>query len=94
VARKSKKIIPVRTILVVTEGSTEKIYFDSLRENLRIPGLNIIPREAKHSSLQHILTKAISENASGAYDSVWVVYDRDTQDTHSARVKNLAVFKN
>jgi transcriptional regulator len=89
VARKSKKIPPIRTILVVTEGSSEKIYFNSLREKLKVPGLTIIPKEAKHSSFQYVLEKAICENATGAYESVWVVYDRDTQHTDSTKVKNL-----
>ncbi len=61
-ARKSKRVPPVRPILVVTEGSSEKIYFTSLREALRVPGLTIIPKEAKHSSLQYVLEKAIVKN--------------------------------
>lgn len=56
--RKSKKIPPVRTILVVTEGSSEKIYFNSLREALKVPGLTIIPKEAKQDAeKQHLFKK-------------------------------------
>ncbi|MBI9094003.1 MAG: RloB domain-containing protein [Sphaerochaeta sp.] len=88
-ARKSKKILPVRTILVVTEGSSEKIYFTSLRDAFKVPGLTIIPKEAKHSSLQYVLEKAMCEKLTGAYESVWVVYDRDTQHSDSAKVKTL-----
>ena len=69
-ARKSKRIPPVRTILVVTEGRSEKIYFNSLRESLKVPGLTIIPKVAKHSSLQYVLEKAICENATGAVSSL------------------------
>ncbi len=76
--RKSKKIKLVRTMLIITEGSTEKLYFDSLRECLRIPGLSVVPREAKHSSLNDILKNALASYDEYMYDSVWVVFDQDT----------------
>ncbi|MHC1691572.1 MAG: RloB family protein [Sphaerochaetaceae bacterium] len=77
--RKTKQLKGERTILIVSEGSVEKLYFDSLKEKIRAPGLSIIPKEAKHSSLGCIIETAIDAIKSGVYDSVWLVYDRDTQ---------------
>ncbi|AEV29422.1 hypothetical protein SpiGrapes_1615 [Sphaerochaeta pleomorpha str. Grapes] len=87
--RRSKKIELVRTMLIITEGSTEKLYFDSLRECLRIPGLTIVPREAKHSSLNDILKNALASYDEDAYESVWVVFDRDTQSHYSEKTRTL-----
>jgi hypothetical protein len=76
-------------MLIITEGSTEKLYFDSLRECLRIPGLNVVPREAKHSSINDILKNALASYNQDVYDSVWVVFDRDTQGQYSEKTKSL-----
>lgn len=40
-------------------------------------GITIIPRIAKHSSVEEILETAIEESKSGVYDSIWSVFDRD-----------------
>lgn len=87
--RRSKRIKLVQTMLIITEGSTEKLYFDSLRDCLRIPGLTVVPREAKHSSLNDILKNALASYDEDAYESVWVVFDRDTQSEYSEKTKSL-----
>ena len=76
--RKTGKIKSNTTILLVVEGITEQIYFSEMRTLERNPGVTVIPKMAKHSDIYHILDTAITEIKSGAYDSVWCVFDRDT----------------
>lgn len=75
--RKTGKIKSNHTILIVTEGHTEKIYFSQMKSFERFTEITIIPRTAKHSSVEEILETAIEESKSGVYDSIWSVFDRD-----------------
>ena len=75
--RKTGKIKSQKTILIVVEGYTEKIYFSQMKSAERIQGVTIIPRLAKHSSLISILDTAIKEFEGRIYDSIWCVFDRD-----------------
>lgn len=76
--RKISKIKANKTILLVVEGPTEKIYFLDVKASLHIPGVTVTPKLSKHSDLNTILTTALTELDSGAYDSVWCIFDRDT----------------
>lgn len=76
--RKTGKLKGNKTFFIVVEGTTEKIYFSDVKTNGRIPGVTITPKTAKHSDLNTILKTAITEIKTGAYDSVWCVFDRDT----------------
>jgi len=78
VPRKTGKIQSNKTILLVVEGATEQIYFSEMKSFDRIPGVTIIPRLSKHSSLFSILTMAVAGAESYVYDSVWCVFDCDT----------------
>jgi hypothetical protein len=78
VPRKTGKIKSQKTILIIVEGYTEKIYFSQMKSVERIQGVTIIPRLAKHSSLISILDTAIKEYKENVYDSIWCVFDRDT----------------
>lgn len=59
--RKTNKIKPKRTILLIVEGYTEKIYFSQMKVAENNQNISIIPRMAKHSSLSIILDTAIKE---------------------------------
>jgi len=78
VPRKTGKIQSNKTVLLVVEGETEQIYFSEMKSLERIPGITVIPKMASHSSVYHILKKALNEQASLAYDSIWCVCDCDT----------------
>lgn len=76
--RKIAKLKANKTVLLVVEGPTERTYFLDVKANTRIPGVTVIPKLSKHSDLSTVLKTAITEFDSGAYDSVWCVFDRDT----------------
>ena len=76
--RKTAKLHPHKTILLVVEGETEQIYFSQVRADRKISGITIVPRLAKHSSVKHILKTALSEYEEHIYDEIWCVFDRDT----------------
>ena len=76
--RKTGKIPSNKTFLIVVEGKTEQLYFSEIKSIERIPGITIIPKQAKHSSLDSIFKTALDEKNSEVYDSVWCVFDYDT----------------
>lgn len=76
-ARNRLKISVKKTILLVVEGKTEKIYFERLKGFERYSSLKIFPELPKHSNLSTLVDYAIKERKSGAYDYVWLVFDRD-----------------
>ena len=76
--RKTGKIQSNKTFLIVAEGKTEQLYFSEIKSIERIPGITIIPQQAKHSSLDSIFKTALAEKKSKVYDSVWCVFDYDT----------------
>ena len=88
--RKTGKLKGNKTFLLVVEGPTEKIYFSDVKTNAHIPGVTVTPKIAKHSDLNTILKTSITEFETGAYDSVWCVFDRDTiiEKGMSEEVKN------
>ena len=75
--RKTHKIKSKKTILLIVEGYTEKIYFSQMKFVENNQNVTIIPRMAKHSSLVTILETAIKEAKEKIYDSIWCVFDRD-----------------
>ena len=88
--RKTGKLKGNKTFFIVVEGPTEKIYFSDVKTNAHIPGVTLNPKIAKHSDLNTILKTAITGFKTGAYDSVWCVFDRDTiaKDGMSKELKN------
>lgn len=75
--RKTHKIKSKKTILLIVEGYTEKIYFSQMKFVENNQNVTIIPRMAKHSSLITILETAIKEAKENIYDAIWCVFDRD-----------------
>ena len=75
--RKTHKIKSKKTILLIVEGYTEKIYFSQMKFVENNQNVTIIPRMAKHSSLITILETAIKEAKEKIYDAIWCVFDRD-----------------
>lgn len=75
--RKTHKIKSKKTILLIVEGYTEKIYFSQMKFVENNQNVTIIPRMAKHSSLITILETAIKETYENIYDAIWCVFDRD-----------------
>ena len=76
--RKTGKIQSNKTFLIIVEGEIEYRYFSEMKSIERIPGITIIPKQAKHSSLDSIFKTALAEKKSKVYDSVWCVFDYDT----------------
>jgi hypothetical protein len=96
--RKRKKISLIKTILIITEGSTEKDYFLEYKKIKTLNGVTITPKQSKHSSLKEIvkfgLEEIIENKKHNYYEAIWIVYDRDVQKTFSNSVKaDLLKFK-
>ena len=76
--RKTKKIHSNRTILIVVEGTTEFNYFSEMKAIERIPGIIVIPKKARYSSVANIFKTAFEEQKTKVYDFIWCVFDCDT----------------
>ena len=75
---RAKKNKPVqKTMLLVVEGTTEKIYFERLKGYEKYSSLKIKPDLPKHSNLKTLLEHAKIEQKTGVYDYVWLIFDRD-----------------
>lgn len=93
-ARAKKNKPTVTTILLVVEGTTEKIYFERLKGLERYSSLKIRPDLPKHSNLTTLLDYAKKEQKSGAYDYVWLLFDRDILLTQSLPKTTLDLINN
>lgn len=92
---RAKKNKPVKNnLLLVIEGTTEKIYFERLKGLERYATLRIKPDLPKHSNLQSLLEYAIKEQKSGVYDYVWLVFDRDILLTQNLPKTTLDLISN
>ena len=92
---RAKKNKPVKNnLLLVVEGTTEKIYFERLKGLERYATLRIKPDLPKHSNLQSLLEYAKKEQKSGAYDYVWLVFDRDVLLTQNLPKTTLDLINN
>lgn len=92
---RAKKNKPVKNnLLLVVEGTTEKIYFERLKGLERYATLRIKPDLPKHSNLQSLLEYAKKEQKSGAYDYVWLVFDRDILLTQNLPKTTLDLINN
>ena len=59
--RKTRKIQSNKTVLIVVEGTTELNYFSEMKAVERIPGITVIPKQAKYSSVASIFKTAFEE---------------------------------
>ena len=75
--RKTNTIPAKKTILLVVEGETEKIYFSQMKSAENNQHVTIIPRMAKYSSPIRIIEDAIKAASDNVYDSIWCIFDRD-----------------
>lgn len=75
--RKQIKTPVCKSILLVVEGETEKIYFERLKALERFSNLRIKPDLPKHSDLKTLIEYAKDQAKEKVYDAVWVVFDRD-----------------
>ena len=82
-----------RTILLVVEGQTEKEYFSELKNSEKLLSVTIIPKVASHSSVSNILESAIRESDDKIYDSIWCVFDRDTEVAKKAKALEFKAVK-
>lgn len=81
--RKSQNLPSSVTYLILTEGSVEKLYFDSVKGKIRSSSVTIFPKEAKHSSLAQLVDTAEKAFCEGVYDKIFIVFDRDVQKKFS-----------
>lgn len=93
-ARAKKNKTANTTILLVVEGTTEKIYFERLKGLERYSSLKIRPDLPKHSNLTTLLDYAKNEQKSGAYDYVWLLFDRDVLQTQNLPKSTLELINN
>ena len=91
--RKTYKIKTKKTILLIVEGYTEKIYFSQMKFVENNQNVTIIPRMAKHSSLVTILETAIKEAKEKIYDAIWCVFDRDVLLSNIQFADSLPAFE-
>lgn len=70
--------IPIRkTLLLVVEGQTEQIYFNSVKRSLRMSNITIEPELAQRTHPKDILDMAINKKKCGDFDDIWCVFDLD-----------------
>ena len=93
-ARQSKNKPTNTSILLVVEGTTEKIYFERLKGLERYSSLKIRPELPKHSDLTTLLDYAKKEQKSGAYDYVWLLFDRDILLTQNLQKSTSELINN
>ena len=91
-ARKNKPL--PKTILLVVEGETERIYFERLKAFERYSTLRIKPDLPKHSNITTLLDYAKKEKNSKAYDYVWILFDRDVLLTQNLPKTTLDLINN
>ena len=93
---------PRRRILIVTEGNTEKAYFDAVRQRWRLHNVVVVENPDctdPVSLLNHAKEKDSAESIfDGGYDAVWLVYDLEkpnAKDRHdqSQKVKDKITGK-
>lgn len=76
--RKTRKIQSNKTVLIIVEGTTELNYFSEMKTVERIPGITVIPKQSKYSSVASIFKTAFEEQKTKVYDVIWCVFDCDT----------------
>lgn len=76
-ARIKKNKETLTTILLVVEGTTEKIYFERLKGLEKYSSLKIRPDLPKHSDITALINYAKKEQKTKVYDYVWLLFDRD-----------------
>ena len=101
---KAQKQIPQKqTIAIIGEGTTEKHYFDQLKDNEKIrldkKNLTILPKKApsKGNKCTDIIDKAMEQI--NYYDFVFCVFDNDTicdnvknKKNYESKMKELQQF--
>lgn len=92
--RKQIKTPVYKSILLVVEGETEKIYFERLKALERFSNLRIKPDLPKHSDLRSLIDYAKAEAKTKAFDSVWVLFDRDVISTQNISKELLEIINN
>lgn len=92
--RAKKNKTAQKTMLLVVEGTTERIYFERLKGYERYSSLKIKPDLPKHSNLKTLLEHAKSEQKTGAYDYVWLLFDRDILLTQKLSKSTLDLINN
>ncbi len=92
---RAKKNKPVKNnLLLVVEGTTEKIYFERLKGLEKYTTLIIKPALPKHSNLQSLLDYAKKEQKTSVYDYVWLVFDRDVLLTQNLPKSTIDLINN
>ncbi|MBO6132055.1 MAG: RloB domain-containing protein [Treponema sp.] len=90
---KKNKPLP-KSILVVVEGETERIYFERLKGFERYTTLRIKPDLPKHSNIKTLLDYAKKEQNSGVYDYIWLLFDRDILLTQNLPKSTFELINN
>ena len=85
--RKTRKIQSNTTVLIVVERTTELNYFCEMKTVERVPGITVIPKQAKYSSVESIFKTAFEEQKTKVYDVIWCVFDCDAI-SKTRRMKN------
>jgi hypothetical protein len=78
------------TYLILVEGTTELIYFQSLKETCGRFDFTVKLQKAKHGNPAPLIEEALSEHEKGVYHSIWCVYDCDVLSHTAAERFNSA----
>ncbi|MDR2632932.1 MAG: RloB family protein [Treponema sp.] len=76
-ARKTNSRQLNSTYLILVEGSTELVYFQSLKEDSGHFGFTVKLQKAKHGNPAPLIEEALKEYEKGVYRNIWCVYDCD-----------------
>ena len=85
------------TVLIITNGKTEKTYFNSITQNFK--SVYKLKVEYKNDECDEMVNYAVKEARDNDYNQVWVVFDIDesfseghlTAALHTARTNNIEI---
>lgn len=81
--------IPKNVILIVCEGKTEKNYFTSLRDFLKLTSVKIEIQHSKKTNPMGIYNSTLSDKQRNEYDEIYCVFDRDTHNDFDEALKSI-----
>lgn len=87
--RKPGRRAPREITLIICEGESERVYFDALRNHLRLSNTEVsFPCPQGSAPINVVKCAEQKAKERGGYESIWCVFDRDEHESFDrARVK-------
>jgi len=80
--RKPGRLAPREITLIVCEGESERVYFDALRNHLRLSNAEVSFPCPQGSAPINVVDCAVKKaRERGGYESIWCVFDRDEHES-------------